>query len=404
MRPGRAPARSAGAHGLPVVEDAACAIGSEILWDGAWQRIGRPHGDVACFSFHPRKVMSTGDGGMLTTDDPALDARFRLLRQHGMSVNDRVRHSANQVIFEEHSVIGFNYRMTDIQAAVGREQLKRLPDIVARRRAIADRYNRAFAERSTASTPPFEPAWARTNCQSYASGSPDGVDQRAVHAGAARTWACRHGAGIMCAHREVPYAGDHHLPQSEWAQDRHIVLPLYPTMDDADIDHVIESVRSSLLTATARCRSLTCPAGPLGARSGNSVRPCAVCTAADLRDERGVGSPLDERRWRSLVPEARTADAPCWPCVDRARSAACAGDDPRAGVVADPISHRPLLRPRPRFPIRRRARRRPVQRARRPRRAHRPRLADDVDPPTADDPASTTAPAATPTGHHGGAV
>ena len=82
------------ARGVPVVEDAACAIGSEMRWQGEWERIGRPHGDVACFSFHPRKLLSTGDGGMLTTGRADLDARFRLLRQHGMSVPDTVRHAS----------------------------------------------------------------------------------------------------------------------------------------------------------------------------------------------------------------------------------------------------------------------------------------------------------------------
>jgi len=119
-------------HGIPVIEDAACAIGSEIRWQGGWQRIGRPHGSIACFSFHPRKLLSTGDGGMLTTNDAAMDAQFRLLRQHGMSVPDTVRHAASQVIAENYPVLGFNYRLTDIQAAIGREQLKRLPDIVCR--------------------------------------------------------------------------------------------------------------------------------------------------------------------------------------------------------------------------------------------------------------------------------
>ncbi len=82
------PARMA----MPVIEDAACAIGSEILWDGSWEKIGKPHGDIACFSFHPRKVVTTGDGGMLTTADPEYDRKFRLWRQHGMSVTDTVRH------------------------------------------------------------------------------------------------------------------------------------------------------------------------------------------------------------------------------------------------------------------------------------------------------------------------
>ncbi len=114
-------------YGLPVVEDAACAIGTELLWKGKWERIGRPHGDVACFSFHPRKLISTGDGGMITTRNEEWDAKFRLLRQHAMSVPDTVRHGSNTVIFESYPELGYNYRMTDIQAAVGREQVKRLP-------------------------------------------------------------------------------------------------------------------------------------------------------------------------------------------------------------------------------------------------------------------------------------
>src|SRR4030095_16573522 len=128
-------------HRLPLIEDAACAIGSEVEWEGGWQRIGRPHGDIACFSFHPRKMRPTGDGGMLTTSSADLDRTFRLLRQHGMSVPDAVRHSSDQVIFEQYPIAGYNYRMTDIQAAIGREQLKRLPAIIARRRELAARYD-----------------------------------------------------------------------------------------------------------------------------------------------------------------------------------------------------------------------------------------------------------------------
>src|SRR5204862_8247673 len=126
-------------HGVPLVEDAACAVGSELEWQGGWQRIGRPHGGVACFSFHPRKLLSTGDGGMLTTNNADLDRSFRLLRQHGMSVPDAVRHASNAVIFESYPIVGYNYRITHIQAAIGREQLNRLPTIAARRRRLAAR-------------------------------------------------------------------------------------------------------------------------------------------------------------------------------------------------------------------------------------------------------------------------
>jgi perosamine synthetase len=234
-------------HDLPVIEDAACAIGSEICIDGQWQKIGRPLGDVACFSFHPRKVMSTGDGGMLTTKDPKWDARFRRLRQHGMSVPDTVRHGSAQVIFETHPEIGYNYRMTDIQAAIGREQLKRMPQIVATRRRLASRYTNLL-NNNRGIVPPHEPDGARSNFQSYCVRLPDHFDQRAVmqamlDAGIATR------RGIMCAHREACYAAaplHEPLPNSEAGQDHCIILPLYPQMTEDEQDTVINELRSAI--------------------------------------------------------------------------------------------------------------------------------------------------------------
>src|SRR3954470_10346521 len=153
-------------HGLYLIEDAACSIGSEILWDGRWEKVGKPHGDAACFSFHPRKIVSTGDGGMITTQHKAWDDQFRLWRQHSMSMSDTVRHSSKQVLFETYASLGFNYRMTDIQAAVGREQLKRLPDVFSRRRELAARYEALLANVHGLTTP-SEPGYARSNWQSY---------------------------------------------------------------------------------------------------------------------------------------------------------------------------------------------------------------------------------------------
>jgi dTDP-4-amino-4,6-dideoxygalactose transaminase len=232
-------------HGLPVIEDAACAIGSEILWDGQWEKVGKGHGDIACFSFHPRKVMSTGDGGMLTTNNPEYDRMFRLWRQHGMSVNDRVRHSSNQVIFEEYPIVGYNYRMTDIQAAVGREQLKRMPEIVATRRRMAARYAELLAGIPGLSVPQ-EPEYARTNWQSYPVRLPAALDQRQVmqhmldHGIATRR-------GIMCSHRELPYQREsgYDLPESEAAQDHSVVLPLFTQMNDEDQVYVAEMLREA---------------------------------------------------------------------------------------------------------------------------------------------------------------
>jgi perosamine synthetase len=236
-------------RGVPLIEDAACASGSEILWNGRWERIGRPHGDVACFSFHPRKVMSTGDGGMLTTRHADWDARFRLLRQHGMNVPDTIRHGSPQVIFESYPVVGYNYRMTDIQAAVGREQLKRLPQIVEARRTLADRYRAALSNRVPGIGLPEEPDYARSNWQSFCVRLPQGRDQRTVmqamlDAGVATR------RGVMCAHREAAYAAAElrfPLPVSEAAQDQGVILPLYPQMQEAEVDGVV----SALATAVA---------------------------------------------------------------------------------------------------------------------------------------------------------
>ncbi|MGE0740457.1 MAG: DegT/DnrJ/EryC1/StrS family aminotransferase [Hyphomonadaceae bacterium] len=233
--------RIAAEHNLPVIEDAACAIGAEIKINNEWQKIGAPRGDIACFSFHPRKIVSTGDGGMLTTRNPAYDKQFKLLRQHAMSVPDTVRHGANQVIFETHPVLGYNYRMTDIQAAVGREQLKRVPEIVATRRRLAARY-RELLQNNIGIETPSEPVNRRSNWQSYSVTLPAHCDQRSVmqamlDAGIATR------RGIMCAHREDGYKNGWKLPNSEFAQDRRIILPLYHAMTDDEQIQVAETLK-----------------------------------------------------------------------------------------------------------------------------------------------------------------
>ena len=165
-------------HGLILIEDAACAAGSEIRRDSRWEKIGRPHGDLACFSFHPRKVLSTGDGGMITTSDSDWDARLRRLRHHGMSVAAHTRHLASEVICEGYGELGYNYRLTDVQAAIGRVQLAKLPEIVRRRRELASRYRLLLAGQERLVLP-HEPEWARSNWQSYAVRLASDIDQRA---------------------------------------------------------------------------------------------------------------------------------------------------------------------------------------------------------------------------------
>lgn len=238
--------RLAHQHDLVLIEDAACAAGSEICVNETWERIGKAHGQITCFSFHPRKVITTGEGGMLTTSEPEFDRKFKLLRQHAMSISDTVRHGASQVIFERYLEVGFNYRMTDMQAAIGRKQLTKLADIVARRRKLAAAYSDMLGNIEGLRLP-FEPSWARSNWQSYCVRLPDWVDQKTIMQNLLdRGIATRR--GIMCSHRELPYAdGKHHdLHNSELLQDHAILLPLYAQMSDDDQARVADTVRMEL--------------------------------------------------------------------------------------------------------------------------------------------------------------
>jgi dTDP-4-amino-4,6-dideoxygalactose transaminase len=249
-------------HGIKVIEDAACAIGSEILWNGQWEKIGKPHADIACFSFHPRKVITTGDGGMVTTADPETDRRFRLLRQHAMSVADTVRHGASDVVFESYPEVGFNYRMTDVQAAIGRVQLSRLPAILDERRRLAASYLRLLA-RVTDVTPPAQPEWARTNWQSFCVMLSPRLDQRTVMQRLLDEGISTR-RGVMNSHLEAAYpagtwregspAGPHRepLPMSVAAQRRGVILPLFPGMTEAEVALVVDHLEAACAAASAR--------------------------------------------------------------------------------------------------------------------------------------------------------
>lgn len=257
-------------HRLPVVEDAACAVGSEVLWQEKWEKIGMPHGDITCFSFHPRKLLTTGDGGMLTTRDTEVDRKLRLWRQHGMSVPDTVRHSSREVVFESYPELGFNYRLTDIQAAIGREQLKRLPDAVVRRRQMAARYSELLAD-IPGLILPVEPEWARTNWQSYCLRLPENADQRKVMQRMLNDGIATR-RGIMCAHLEPAYSmagtwrcsercaeqgckpGDScpNLMESERAQKHGVILPLFAQMTEKQQERVAASLRRACATENQR--------------------------------------------------------------------------------------------------------------------------------------------------------
>ncbi len=250
-------------HGLVVIEDAACASGAEFAWGGQWQQVGRPHGDLACFSFHPRKLITTGEGGMITATRADHDAALRRLRQHGMDVAAHSRHMATEVIYEGYAEPGYNFRMSDVHAAIGRVQLARLPAMVARRRALAARYREKLGG-LPAFTLPHEPAWARSNWQSFPVRLAAPIDQRAfMQALLDRGIATRR--GVMNAHREGAYphgtwtcgqaraaAGTRgcdcaerrcaRLPHSEAAQDHVVLVPLSSLLTDAEQDRVVAAM------------------------------------------------------------------------------------------------------------------------------------------------------------------
>lgn len=229
-------------QGIVVVEDAACAAGSSYQ--------GRPVGvgaDIVAWSFHPRKIVTTGEGGMVTTRRSDWAQRARRLREHAMSMSAADRHRSTTPPAEEYVEVGYNYRMTDIQAALGVVQLGRLDTVVPRRREIAATYQRMLAD-----VPGLrcvtDPAHGRTNYQSFwvEVSEPFPLDrERLLEVLGEHDISARR--GIMAAHRQPPYAGQAMapLPVTERLTDRSLILPVFHQMTDEQQGRVIEAVRSA---------------------------------------------------------------------------------------------------------------------------------------------------------------
>ena len=234
-------------RGLTVVEDAACAVGAEYRS----HRIGSL-GPLACFSLHPRKVITTGEGGMIAVHDPDVAARLRRLRQHAMDVSDLARHSARDVVIEHYPERGFNARMTDMQATLGLCQLEVLDEILEARQRLAERYTAGLAGVPHVD-PPYEPAYARRTWQSYAvrlrpSAPIDrlGLMRRLLRDGVATR------RGVMAIHREVAYAGFHAgLPNTEAADREVLMLPLFPGLSEEKQDYVMERLATHIVALAA---------------------------------------------------------------------------------------------------------------------------------------------------------
>ncbi len=253
-------------RGLALVEDAACAVGA--------QQDGRPigsSGNLVCFSFHPRKVLVTGEGGMITTNDAALAERLRRLRHHGMSISDVERHRAAFLVRESYDEVGFNLRLSDVHAALGLAQLAKLPRLLARRRAVAARYATSLAG-ETAVVLPHVPDGAQPNYQSYIvrlRGEVAGQRNRVMDGLLRRGVATRRGlmaSHLEAAHRDTLRAGP--LPHTEAAARETLLLPCHAELSDDDIDYVVTSLREALVEAAASAGQ--------GVRSGDdAARPGA---------------------------------------------------------------------------------------------------------------------------------
>ena len=229
-------------HGLIVIQDAACSVGSRFR--------GRAVGSFArasIFSLHARKLVTTGEGGMILTDDAELAAGLRRQRHQGMSLSDFERHGASPTTFETYPEVGYNFRITDIQAAVGVVQLGRLDDMIARRRRVAERYNAALANHPWL-VPPHAPEYIEPNWQSYQvrlrPGAPLSRNalMEALHAEGIPTR-----RGVMASHLEAPYRDRApSLPHTEAAAAECLLLPLHPTLEDAEVEAVLAALDRAL--------------------------------------------------------------------------------------------------------------------------------------------------------------
>ena len=234
-------------HNLLLVEDAACAI-------GALHR-GRPIGSLgplACFSFHPRKVITCGEGGMIAVHDPELAERLRRLRQHSMDQSALARHAARDVVNERYPERGFNARMTDLQAAVGLRQLEVLDTVLGQRRRLAERYSASLAGVPSIGIP-WDPDYAQRTWQSYpirvgpqaALGAHE-LMRRLLQDGVATR------RGIMAIHLEGAYAeSGADLPHTEAAARDVVLLPLFPGLSDEAQDYVVDRLAQHAVAQAA---------------------------------------------------------------------------------------------------------------------------------------------------------
>jgi dTDP-4-amino-4,6-dideoxygalactose transaminase len=230
-------------HNLKVIEDAACALGS--LYNG---KHAGTFGDAGCFSFHPRKIITTGEGGMVITNDAELYWKVKSLRDHGAMVSDLERHKKGEFALPEYNMVGYNYRMTDIQGALGVAQIKKLDMILRKRRELAQRYNEELKDIEWLSLPK-EFSGYRHGYQSYvvlvkedAPFSRDELALKFIEKGVSVRQGTHavHTLGYYCKKYNITLDS---FPQSLKAHNQSLALPLYFGMTDEEQDFVISILK-----------------------------------------------------------------------------------------------------------------------------------------------------------------
>jgi len=233
------PAAAAGMH---IIEDAACALGSTLLLGGE-QRPAGTMGTMGCFSFHPRKVITTAEGGAVTTSDPQLQQRLHLLRNHGLVRDAQTGRSS-------YELAGWNLRMSDLHGALGVIQMGRLAAILADRKRIAAAYRGRLAELTEMGLDlPHTPAGAEPNWQSFVVRVPARLGAEHVVAALAErdieSTVAAQGLHRQRAYRDLPGCAGA-FPGTDECAARSIALPTPPSMDEAQIDAVASALRQIL--------------------------------------------------------------------------------------------------------------------------------------------------------------
>ena len=229
-------------YNISIIEDAACAIGSKYNFSNKLFNIGKPMGDLTCFSFHPRKLLTTGDGGMVTSNNKALINKVKLLRNHGMNKEPFKRRKTSNYFFDEHIESGFNYRLTDLQASIGIEQLKKIDKMVKERRKIATKYMERLSNIENISF--FnETKNMIVNWQSFPINilSKESSKEIVIFLYKNGIYSKR---GVMNSHEEPPYIKQSwSLPNSEHILKNTFLLPMYSGLKDKEINFVYSKVK-----------------------------------------------------------------------------------------------------------------------------------------------------------------